>query len=100
MLIYRLNRVPDKLHVRLLELLGVQLEPANAATTELRFMLQKEPTEPFRIPAHTTEVGAPPAARESAIAFQVAEDMIIPPARLAAFATKRGDEVRRLVVMT
>ena len=34
MIIYRLNRVPDKLHVALLDLLGIQLEPPVAATTD------------------------------------------------------------------
>ena len=32
MVIYRLNRVPDKLHVALLDLLDIQLEPPSAAT--------------------------------------------------------------------
>ena len=39
MLIYRLNRVPDKLHVALLELLGVQLHGPTAARTQIRFRL-------------------------------------------------------------
>ena len=38
-IIYRLNRVPEKLHVTLLNLLGIQLEPPVAATTVLRFRL-------------------------------------------------------------
>ena len=39
MVIYRLNRVPEKLHVTLLKLLGIELEPPIAATTQLRFRL-------------------------------------------------------------
>ncbi len=38
-IIYRLNRVPEKLHVTLLNLLGIKIEPPVAATTELRFRL-------------------------------------------------------------
>src|SRR5918998_1506654 len=39
MTIYRLNRVPDKLHVSLLELLGIRLDGPSAAQTSLRFRL-------------------------------------------------------------
>ena len=37
MTIYRLNRVPDKLHVTLLELLGIQLDGPSSAATDVRF---------------------------------------------------------------
>ena len=39
MVIYRLNRIPDKLHVALMDLLGIALEPATAARADLRFRL-------------------------------------------------------------
>ena len=38
-LIYRLNRVPDKLYVTFLDLLGVTLHPPTAATCDLTFWL-------------------------------------------------------------
>jgi len=38
-LLYRLNQVPFKHHVRLLELLGIQLEPPRAAIAPLTFYL-------------------------------------------------------------
>ena len=43
MTIYRLNRVPDKLHVALLDLLGIRLDGPSAATTSLRFRLAETP---------------------------------------------------------
>ena len=43
MTIYRLNRVPDKLHVALLDLLGIRLDGPSAATTSLRFRLADAP---------------------------------------------------------
>ena len=49
MTIYRLNRVPDKLHVALLDLLGIRLDGPSAATTSLRFRLADAPTEPILI---------------------------------------------------
>src|SRR6185369_13406300 len=36
---YRLNRIPEKNHIELLKLLGIRLEPARAATTQLAFLL-------------------------------------------------------------
>ena len=51
MTIYRLNRLPYKLHVHLLELLGIELYPPLAASTDLRFRLAAPATEPLRIPA-------------------------------------------------
>jgi predicted phage baseplate assembly protein len=39
MLAYRLNRVPEKNYLKFLEMLGMQLMPANSARTELTFWL-------------------------------------------------------------
>ncbi|MGH2901638.1 MAG: putative baseplate assembly protein, partial [Solirubrobacteraceae bacterium] len=52
---YRLNRVPDKIYVRLLEMLGVPLRPATPARTNIRFLLSAPPIEPLTIPADETE---------------------------------------------
>src|SRR5687768_11454364 len=38
-MIYRLNRVPEKSHIALLDLLGVTLRPQEAARTRLTFRL-------------------------------------------------------------
>ena len=38
---YRLNRVPDKIYVGLLELLGVPLRPPTPALTHIRFVLSE-----------------------------------------------------------
>ena len=63
MTIYRLNRVPDKLHVALLDLLGIQLDGPSAAKTDVRFRLAGAPEESVEIPAGRTEVATPPALR-------------------------------------
>src|SRR5258707_11572887 len=54
-IIYRLNRVPAKLHVTLLNLLGIEMEPPVAATTRLRFRLSAPADDPVEIPAGETE---------------------------------------------
>ena len=39
MIVYRLNRVPEKNYVKFMELLGIQLQPASSARTELTLWL-------------------------------------------------------------
>src|SRR5437660_11073417 len=39
LLLYRLNRVPDKTYITFMDLLGIQLEPARAATADIAFRL-------------------------------------------------------------
>ena len=51
MLIYRVNRIPDKLHVALLNLLGMRLGTPERATAEVRFSLAGQAEEPVEIPA-------------------------------------------------
>ena len=80
MTIYRLNRVPDKLHVALMELLGIELDGPTAAHTRLRFRLSAPADRPIEIPGGDTEVGTLRTATEESIVFQVDEDFAIPPA--------------------
>ena len=53
MLGYRLNRIPDKLQLALLQLLGIQVAEPVAATTEVRFRLSAPAVEAVEIPAGT-----------------------------------------------
>ncbi|HET9441950.1 MAG TPA: putative baseplate assembly protein [Acidimicrobiales bacterium] len=52
-LIWRLNRVPDKVYVKFLELLGVSLRPPTAARTELTFWLSAAQDQTVVVPAGT-----------------------------------------------
>ena len=94
MTIYRLNRVPDKLHVTLLELLGIQLDGPSAAAADVRFRLVEPPTEPVTISGGETEVATPRTANEESIVFQVDDDFTIPPARPAAYVLQRGGQIK------
>jgi predicted phage baseplate assembly protein len=94
MTIYRLNRVPDKLHVKLLELLGIRLDGPSAATTTLRFRLAGPAEERVEIPGGETEVGTPRTVTEESIIFQVDDDFTIPAARPAAYVLQRGGQVK------
>jgi predicted phage baseplate assembly protein len=90
-LIYRINRIPERLHVGLLELVGVRPGPPKCATVDVRFMLER-PGTGARVPAGT-EVASPRAAGSDAIVFQTAEELAIPTGRLAAYAVQRGGQV-------
>ena len=94
MLVYRVNRVPDKLHLALLELLGIRLAPPTAATTELRFRLGAPAVEPVTIPAFRTEVGTVRTATEESIVFQTIEDFTIPVLAASAYSVERKGAVK------
>ncbi len=96
MTIYRLNRVPDKLHVSLLELLGIRLDGPSAAQTSLRFKLPEPATDPLIIQGGATEVGTPRTATEEPIVFQVDEDFTIPSALPDAYVLQRGGQVKSI----
>ena len=97
MTIYRLNRVPDKLHVTLLDLLGIRLDGPSAATTSLRFKLADKPTEPILIAGGITEVGTPRTAHDESVLFQVDEDFTIPAMGPAAYVLQRSGQAPKNV---
>jgi predicted phage baseplate assembly protein len=96
--IYRLNRLPDKLHIALLDLLDIKLDPPNAAEADLRFRLTRAAVEALAIPAAVTEVGTPRTAGEEPIVFQTTEDFTIEPLRPAAYMLARDGEVKSVAV--
>ena len=98
MTIYRLNRVPDKLHVTLLELLGIQLDGPSAAAADVRFRLVEPPTEPVTISGGETEVATPRTANEESIVFQVDDDFTIPAVRPGAYVLQRGGQIKDIGV--
>ena len=94
MTIYRLNRVPDKLHVALLDLLGIQLDGPSAARTEVRFRLASAPEEPVEIPGGKTEIATPRTPNEESIVFQVDDDFVIPAMRPSAYVVQRANQIK------
>ncbi len=98
MLSYRVNRLPDKLHVALLELLGVELHGPTAARTHVRFRLAAPLVSPLVIPASTTEVGTLRTATEESIVFQVSDDFAIAPAKPAAYVVERDGKAKVIAV--
>ena len=52
-MLYRVNRLPEKVHVELLKLLGVTLQPPAAAVAELLFEVRQPAARDIAIPAGT-----------------------------------------------
>lgn len=52
-LIYRTNRIPRKVYIEFLRLLGIKLQPPKAARTTLRFSLSTAQSRDVEIPQHT-----------------------------------------------
>jgi predicted phage baseplate assembly protein len=98
MLTYRLNRIPDKLHIALLNLLGVRLHGPTAARAQVRFRLVAPPEQAVEIPAGLTEVATRRSAAEEAIIFQVSEGFSIAPRRPTAYVIQPAGEPRALAV--
>ena len=89
MVIYRLNRIPDKVHVALLGLVGLQMEPPSAAETMLRFRLAAPPEEPVTLPARL-EVGTPRTPSEPSIVFQTTAEVAVPVIEPVAYVVHRA----------
>jgi predicted phage baseplate assembly protein len=86
LLLYRLNRVPDRHYVKFLELLGVTLFPPAAARVEVSFRLSSHQDVPVRIAAGTV-VSTRRTATEQAVSFATTADLEVVPARSRIVAT-------------
>ncbi len=95
-LLYRLNRVPDKLYVRFLELLGVTLYPPSAAEVDVTFWLSAPRGDTVLVKAGT-EVLTLRTETEDPVVFSTTADLPIVPTELAHVATQAhgGEPVDR-----
>ncbi|MEW5960090.1 MAG: putative baseplate assembly protein, partial [Chloroflexota bacterium] len=62
LIVYRLNRVPEKNYIKFMELIGIHLQPASSAHTELTFWL----SAPFPLGPEDTTVAVVPQGIEVA----------------------------------
>ena len=76
-LIYRLNRVPDKLFIEFLRLIGVRLQPPAAAAVNLRFSREEGVQGPIEIPRGTHVTVARPVGGSEPPVFVTAETATI-----------------------
>ncbi|MFZ2051629.1 MAG: hypothetical protein WAU69_11960, partial [Solirubrobacteraceae bacterium] len=89
MLIYRVNRIPEKVQIALLEIMGVTLTPAEVAKAELRFMLSAPAVASVHIEAGAAEVAASGLAQADQVAFRNTKPIVVPPLRLQSMRIVR-----------
>ena len=85
--IYRLNRVPDRLYVKFLDLIGVRLYPATAARAEITFWLSAPPDDIMRVPAGT-RVATLRTEHDDAITFTTFRELVVMPTSLSRVAVQ------------
>ncbi|WP_433679898.1 putative baseplate assembly protein [Nocardia sp. CA-119907] len=99
-LLYRLNRVPDRLYLKFLELLGIRLFPPAAATVPVTFWLSAPRAEVVLVPVGTQaatdreNISRPDQWRSEPIepvVFATSRDLPIVPCTLTAIATGAAD---------
>ncbi len=89
-LIYRLNRVPDKLYLAFLDLVGVRPHPPGAAIVDTTFWLSAPQPEPVFVKTGA-QAATPRTELEESVVFETTSDLSIPPRRLVAVATAAVD---------
>jgi len=98
---FRLNRVPDKNYIEFLRLLGVTLRPAEAARTQLEFILTKpELADAFLIAKGTRAKAKSGGGSAGPPTFETDGDLDAVPAQLAVLATTASSDLRDLLLAT
>ncbi len=93
----RLARVPDKLHLALLEMLGVELRGPAAARADVRLTLSAPAERPVNI-RKGTEIGTLRSASEPSVVFTLDEEFTIAPLRPVAYAIERAGAAKEIGV--
>jgi predicted phage baseplate assembly protein len=95
MMVYRLNRVPEKNYIKFLEMIGTRLQPASSARAEVTFYL----SVPFPItPEDDTVVTVPqglevatrPTEEESEVTYTVDDRLVLAPPKLVQVRREVG----------
>ena len=89
-LIYRVNRVPDRMYIKFLDLLGVEMFPPTAANTDVTFWLSAPQAVDVTIPPGTS-VATVRTETEEAVSFSVTRELVIPPVEVVRLATSTSD---------
>lgn len=89
-LLYRLNRVPDRLYVTFLDLLGVTLHPPTTARVDLTAWLSAPQPEPVTLPLGA-EAATLRSGQDDSVVFSTVAELTIPPRSLAHVRTQATD---------
>jgi len=86
-LLYRLNRVPDKIYLAFLDLIGVRLFPPTAARVQVTFWLSAPQPQPVLLRAGTS-VATVRTESDEAVVFSTARDLTVVPCELSHLLTE------------
>jgi predicted phage baseplate assembly protein len=86
-LLYRVNQVPMRHYIELLNLLGIQLEPPQAASVPVTFYLSAPQTQVITVPRGTA-TSTSRAGGGEAVVFTTGQDLVIRPAKLLHIVTR------------
>ena len=87
MLLYRVNQIPERNYIKFLELLGIELQPAQPARAELTFTLTQSNAPTVIVPAGTQAVSA---GGDQPIVFETDEALVALGAKLKALQSFNG----------
>ena len=92
-LLYRLNRLPDRLYVKFLDMIGLRMFPATAAVAPVTFWLATPQESAFVVPA-TTQVATAGTEQVEPVVFSTSRDLALVPSQVVGLATcAQGEEV-------
>lgn len=100
-ILYRLNRVPDRHYIKFMEMLGINLKEPVPARAFVTFWLSAPQETAVSIPAGT-EVASTQTETEPSIIFTTDEEFIVSPPRLTALFSHRyesNEEEREYVAI-
>lgn len=89
MLLYRVNRIPDRNYIEFLRLLGIELLPARPAHAELTFTLARNDVDVVFIPKGT-RIAAPSSGGDAPLLFETDETLVALGAKLEAIQSFDG----------
>ena len=92
MLLYRLNRVPEKNYIKFMELIGIHLEAPKPAQVDITFRLSAPQPHPLKIPVGT-EVATMRTETQEAISFTTNKDLIVIIPQLAYALTTLDNQI-------
>ncbi|HLX50563.1 MAG TPA: putative baseplate assembly protein [Streptosporangiaceae bacterium] len=93
-LLYRLNRVPDRIYLKFLDLIGLRMLPPTPASVPVTFWLAAPASTALTIAA-ATRVGTLRTQAQESIEFATIGELVLPPRKLLLVrttATPTGDD--------
>lgn len=96
-MLYRLNRLPEKVYIEFLKLLDVKFDPPTAATTKLKFTISGIKDKDVVIPKGTRVETKLPDGSEESVIFSTTEEVIVKPDTLKLDQELSDEQAEKVV---